>query len=75
MKTQRGPRLIIVTTCAGCEFHEVLPHDRRYCRALNGSRMDHDGVHEDCPHLGALGTLTQASAVVGLRHQATEDPS
>ena len=28
MKTQRGPRLIIVTTCAGCEFHEVLPHDR-----------------------------------------------
>lgn len=72
---QRGPRLIIVATCAGCEFHEVLPHDRRYCEALNGSRMDHDGVHEDCPHLGALLTATRASEFVRLRHEMTEDPS
>ena len=75
MKTQRGPRLVFSLTCDGCECHNVKPDGRRYCEALNGRRMDHDGVHEGCPHLGALGTITQASAVVGLRHQVTEDPS
>lgn len=72
MTSQRGPRLVFSLTCDGCECHNVKPDGRRYRRALNGSRMDHDGVHEDCPHLGAPLTATRSSEFVGLRHEVTE---
>lgn len=54
MTTRRGPKLIIVATCDGCEFHHVKPDGQRYCDALDGMRIEHPGVPERCPHTAEL---------------------